>query len=395
MKYFFEVLKSSLSDFRRNKMRTFLTSLGILIGVLSVVLLMAVGLGLRKYIQQQFESLGANTIYVMPGGLTSGQDSGVRYTEQDAAEWERIPGIQYAIPYAELPTKASYGGKEYDEASVISSSYEIFEVMGMDIGIGRLFNQRDVDKRAKVAVVGKNVANELYGSAENALNKQLSFSGQRFKIIGVLAETGVGFGNSSLDNYIVIPYKTGYAFANPDRKFLTVVVKAENEDSVSQVRFLLAQELKKEYEEDDFDIVEQTELLNTVNTLFGVVNGVLIAIAGISLVVGGIGIMNIMYVTVSERIKEIGIRRALGARKSDILSQFLLESTILSVFGGLMGLLLAFLIVLVIQQFFPAYIDAASVSIALGVSTVIGIVFGVFPAKKAADLSPMEAIRYE
>ena len=174
-----------------------------------------------------------------------------------------------------------------------------------------------------------------------------------------------------------------------------MVIKSRSEEVVSQVRFLVTQELKKEYEEDEFDIVEQTDLLNTVNTIFGVVNAVLVSIAAISLLVGGIGIMNIMYVTVSERIKEIGIRRALGARKGDILYQFLFESTILSVFGGLLGLGLAFLVVLIVQQFFPAYIDAMSVGLALGVSSVIGIVFGVFPAKKAADLSPIDAIRYE
>lgn len=395
MKYYIFILKSAIADFRRNKTRTMLTSLGILIGVFSVVILIAIGLGLKLYLEQQFESLGSNTMYLMPGGMTSGQDSGIRFTEQDAAELERIPGVEFAIPYAELPTKASYGGKEYDEASLISSTPDAFGIFGMKIDNGRLFNQQDVDKRAKVAVIGLNVATELYGGKANALNKQINFSGQRFQVIGVLQPTGVGFGNNSLDNYIVIPYKTGYAFANPDRKFLTLVIKARSEELVSQVRFLVTQELKKEYEEDDFDILEQTDLLNTVNTIFGVVNAVLVSIAAISLVVGGIGIMNIMYVTVSERIKEIGIRRALGARKGDILYQFLFESTILSIFGGLLGLGLAFLVVLIVQQFFPAYIDAMSVALALGVSSLIGIVFGVFPAKKAADLSPIDAIRYE
>ena len=395
MKYYLFVLTSALADFRRNKTRTILTSLGIMIGVFSVVMLMAIGLGLRSYLTQQFESLGTNTMYVMPGGITSGQDSGVRYTEQDAADFEDLPGVEFSIPYAELPTTATYGGKEFENASIISSAPQIFDAMGMELGEGRLFNTQDVDKRAKVAVIGVNVAEELYGTASNALDKQISFSGQRFKVIGLLKKTGVGFGNNSLDNYIVMPYKTGYAFANPDRKFMTVLVKAESEALVSQARFSITQELKKQYDEDDFEIMEQTDLLNTVNTIFGVVNAVLVAIAGISLVVGGIGIMNIMYVTVSERIKEIGIRRALGARKGDILSQFLFESTILSLFGGLMGLLLAFLIVLVVRAFFPAYIDAMTVGISLGVSSLIGIVFGVFPAKKAADLSPMEAIRYE
>jgi putative ABC transport system permease protein len=372
-----------------------LTSLGIMIGVFSVVLLIAIGLGLRKYIQQQFDSLGANTMFIMPGGLTSGQDSGVRFDEKDAARIKRIPGVAQAFPYAELPTNASYGGKEFDAASIISSDVNIFETMGLKISIGRLFNQQDLDKRAKVAVIGNNVAKELYGNSLNAVNKQINFSGQRYKIIGVLKISGTGFGNQSLDNYIVVPYKTAYSFANPDRKFLQLIVKARSEEVASQVKFLIKQEFLKDMEEDDFTILEQTDLLETVNTIFGVINSVLVSIAAISLLVGGIGIMNIMYVTVSERIKEIGIRRALGARRGDILYQFLFESTILSLFGGILGLGLAFVVVLIVQQFFPAYIDGLSVALALGVSSIIGIVFGVFPAKKAADLSPIDAIRYE
>ncbi|NTU74366.1 FtsX-like permease family protein, partial [Candidatus Roizmanbacteria bacterium] len=153
--------------------------------------------------------------------------------------------------------------------------------------------------------------------------------------------------------------------------------------------------LLKRYKADDFSLIEQTEILNAVSSIFSILNTVLIAIAAISLVVGGIGIMNIMYVTVSERIREIGIRRALGARRFDILAQFMIESVILSLFGGVLGLVFSYLIVLLIQSVFPAYIDLQSVILALGVSSIIGVVFGVLPAKKASDLSPMEAIRYE
>ena len=158
---------------------------------------------------------------------------------------------------------------------------------------------------------------------------------------------------------------------------------------------LIKSQLLKRYKEDDFSVIQQAELLVAISSIFSIINTVLVAIAAISLIVGGIGIMNIMYVTVTERIKEIGIRRSIGARKSDILMQFLIESVLLSVFGGALGLILAFIVVILIQRFFPAYIDAGSVALALGVSSAIGIIFGVFPAKKAADLSPIDAIRYE
>jgi putative ABC transport system permease protein len=216
------------------------------------------------------------------------------------------------------------------------------------------------------------------------------------KIIGVTEKKGGGFGGGpDIDSYMYIPNKTGYSIVNPDRKIFAMNLKISNAEILPAVKREVKKELAKRYDQDSFQILEPTDIISLINSIFGVLNGVLIAIAGISLVVGGIGIMNIMYVTVTERIKEIGIRRAIGARKGDILYQFLLESTILSMFGGALGLLLAFLIVLGINIVFPAYIDATSVIVALSVSSIIGIVFGVFPAKKAADLSPMEAIRYE
>ena len=176
---------------------------------------------------------------------------------------------------------------------------------------------------------------------------------------------------------------------------MSLYVQAKDKHSLLVTKDEVKEELLKRYKEDDFTVVESTEILNAINSIFGVLNTVLMAIATISLLVGGIGIMNIMYVTVTERIREIGIRRAVGATRADILAQFLIESVILSVFGGLAGLLLAFLGTLAIQSVFPAYIDLMSVALALGVSSGIGVAFGVLPARKAAALSPIEAIRYE
>jgi ABC-type antimicrobial peptide transport system permease subunit len=239
------------------------------------------------------------------------------------------------------------------------------------------------------------IAEDLFGSADLAVGKNIKVADLTFKVVGVLkGKGGGGFGGPQFDSYIYVPYKSAVSL-NPDKKFLTLYVQAESRNLIPAVKDQIKTAFLKRYKEDDFSIVESTEILNAINSIFNVLNTVLVAIAAISLVVGGIGIMNIMYVSVVERIKEIGIRRAIGAKKIDILSQFLTESVILSLLGGFLGLGLSYVIVLLIQRFFPAYIDLPSVLIALGVSSAIGIIFGVFPARKAANLSPIEAIRYE
>lgn len=397
MNYLIFILKSAIFDFSRNKLRTFLTSLGILIGVMSVILLIALGLGFRKYIENQFKSLGTDFLYVIPGGSTSGRDSNVRFDERDVQRLSRIDGVEAVLPLAQSSGTVVYGGKEEKGFSLVSTSDQYLPARNITIEYGKAFTKQDLDKRAKVAVIGTTVAEKVFGRPELAVGQTVTVQRQRLKVVGVMKKIGGGgLGGPPFDSFIFIPYKTGFAFANPDRTFQAINIKVENGDRLVEVRRNVRTELQKRYDKEAVDVLEQTDILNTINSIFGALNTVLVAIAAISLVVGGIGIMNIMYVTVSERIKEIGIRRALGARKIDILSQFLLESTILSLFGGFLGLGLAYVIVLLIERFFfPAYIDIPSVVIALGVSSAIGIIFGVFPAKKAADLSPMEAIRYE
>ncbi len=400
MTYLLFILKSALDDFRRNKVRTALTSLGILIGVASVILLLAFGLGLRKYIQTQFESLGTNLIYVLPGGVFQGGGFNADATfessfdEKDIRTLSRLPSATLVAPVYQKNTTVSSGSKS-KFVPVILASADVFEALNLEAATGTIFTRADLDKRAKVAVIGPQLATDLFGATDVGLGKNITVSNQNYKLIGILKpKGGGGFGGPQFDSYVYLPYKSAVSL-NPTKKFLSVYVQSVDSASLPTLKEDIKSSLLRRYDEDYFSIVESTEVLNAINSIFGVLNSVLVAIAAISLVVGGIGIMNIMYVSVVERIREIGIRRALGATKRDILAQFLTESIILSLLGGLLGLLFSFIIILIVQNFFPAYIDLLGVLIALGVSSVIGIVFGVFPARKAANLSPIDAIRYE
>jgi len=402
MTYISFILKSAFSDLLRNKLRTALTSLGILIGVSSVVLLLGFGLGLKEYIRQQFESMGTNNIYVMPGnvlGEGGGMDmrssfGGVSFDEKDYIDLKKIREVTYVIPFSMKTVKSEANGNtEY--SSLYGTSEDVFEGLNLKVEDGIAFDKANVNKRSKVVVLGYKLAKELYNNSQLALDSKIRINDMSFKVIGVLEEKGGGgLGGDQFDMAVYMPYKSAYVF-NPDKDFLEMVVTAKDEESVPIVKNKIEEALLKRYEEEDFSVAEQTEFLETISSIFSILNLGLVGIGAISLLVGGVGIMNIMYVSVTERIKEIGIRRAIGATKKDILSQFLAESVVLSLFGGIAGLAVATIVILLIQPYFPAYIDALSMIIAIVVSSFIGIFFGVFPARKAANLSPMDAIRYE
>lgn len=402
MDYLIFIFKTVLSELIRNKGRTILTSLGILIGVASVVLLTAFGLGLRVYIEQQFEELGKNVLRVFPGQVISGGSfrgggggvTSVRFTEKDVIGISQLKTVDKVTPVFTKSININYEGKEelYDLFSISEAG---FSILNTKTASGRLFTAQDNNKRSKVVVIGYQIAEDLFRTPKRAIGKKIKIDNQQFTIIGVAEERGgSGFGGPNFDAYVYMPYKTAYIF-NKDKEFSNIQAMAISEEALPRAENDIERYLLKEYSEDDFSIIRQEELISAISQIFAAINSLLVAIATISLVVGGIGIMNIMYVTVTEKIKEIGIKRALGARRTDILAQFLLSAIMLSIFGGLMGLVLSYIVIYFVAPFFPAYIDFYVVLIALGVSTIIGVIFGVFPAKKASDLSPMEAIRYE
>lgn len=394
-KEYIQLVKSAIEDFKRNKVRTALTSLGIMIGVMSVVLLIALGLGLKNYIEGQFNSMGANLVMIMPGsGISSGGGAGIvggaEFDERDISSISRVSGAKYIIPVFFKSVGVEAGG-EKKSSYVMGVNEDYFSLMNKKLVGGEEFTKSDVASGAKVAVLGNTTADNLFENPEDAVGKTVRFENLRIKVIGVLEKTG----DNEQDKSVIIPYRATFGSLNSKKTFWSIYVGVESKDQVSVVKEGIKETLLKRYRADDFSVTEQSEILSTVNQIFGIINTVLIAIGSISLVVGGIGIMNIMYATVTERTKEIGIRRAIGATQKDILLQFLTESLILSVFGGVLGLLFATLIIFIVRFFFPASINLFSVVITIAISSAIGIFFGVFPARRAARLTPIEAIRYE
>lgn len=395
------IFQSSFQDFKRNKVRTFLTSLGITVGVMAVVLLIALGLGLKNYISGQFDSLGANLLILFPGNVFSedagaggnfgaGFAGGANFDERDVRTLERVNGVKYVIPMSSKSLGISSGTIK-KLGYVMGTTAEAFEVLNIEIYEGRTFSRSDVIGRSKKAVLGYTMAEKLFVDPESAIGKSIKANDIRFDIIGVAKKKG----DRQIDDGAFVPYTATFGSLNPDKTFFTIYLGVESEDLLAVVKENAKQALLKRYNEDDFSVTEQSQILSSVNQIFGIINTILVAIGSISLFVGGIGIMNIMYATVTERTKEIGIRRAIGATEKDILTQFLTESIILSLLGGIAGLTLSAIIVWIIRFFFPASLNLVAVLVALFVSSGIGILFGVFPARRAAKLSPIDAIRYE
>jgi len=400
---FLNTFKVAIKALLVNKGRSFLTTLGIIIGVASVVLLTGIGSGLQAYVSDQFESLGSNTVYVNIGQVFNEDGGFGDFSEQMLAakkfklsDVERVKRLKEHVDevtyYVPANDKLKFLDNE-EKTTILGALANYPAVISIEIEKGRFFDQSEERAGDRVAVLGYGIAEDLFGKID-PINKKIKIGSQRFTVIGVAKEQGSSFGGPSFDDFVYAPYKVISKIYDQDT-LSEFSVKVKDGDRVDEAISAIEQELEKTFDEDEFSVFDQGQLLGTINNILSMLTIALGGIAAISLVVGGIGIMNIMLVSVSERTREIGLRKALGATPKQILLQFLIEAALLSILGGLIGLLLAFLGTLAIQPFFPAKVTGTAVALAFGVSTAVGLIFGVAPAKRAANLSPIEALRYE
>lgn len=401
------LFKIALRALANNKMRGFLTMLGIIIGVASVITMLAIGQGSKKSIQAEISEMGSNMVMIQPGGDIRG---GVR---QEASSMETLKLEDYQNIVDETryvaavsPSVNSSGQVIYGANNAPTTIYGIspdyMEIRRYKVEDGEMFSDQDIAVAAKVCVVGKTVVDNLFPGGENPVGKVIRFQKLPFKIVGVLESKGYNSMGMDQDDLILAPYTTiqkkVLAITHLQGITCSALKEEYTEQAIDEISEILRRNHKlKTDEDDDFTIRSQQELSSMLTSTTDMMTVLLAAVAGISLLVGGIGIMNIMYVSVTERTREIGLRMSIGAKGIDILSQFLIESILISVTGGLIGVIFGVGSAIIVNQVahFPIFIQPWSVLLSFIVCTATGIFFGWYPAKKAAQLDPIEAIRYE
>lgn len=401
------LMKVAITAILSNKSRTLLSTLGIIIGVAAVIAMMAIGEGSKKSIRTELSKMGTNLIFIRPGADTRGgvkQDAGAMQTlkpEDYQAILARCPLVKYASPEVSAAGQVIRGGKN-TYSTIYGEMPEFMDIRLWEIRDGDCFTDDDVRRNAKVCMVGTTVVEELFGDKDyNAVGQYIRFRSIPFQIIGVLKSKGSNSWGMDQDNLIVAPYTTVMKRISAQDYLNCIMASArseeESQDAIAQVTAVLRETHKlPEGTEDNFTIHSQEEMMSTMDSTLTTVQTVLVVAAAFSLLVAGIGIMNIMLVSVTERTKEIGLRMSVGARGRDISRQFLLESVMISLCGGLIGVLLGYGMSWAAQSMgFPAVVPLWSVVVSFGVCAFIGLVFGYIPARKAARLDPIEAIRYE
>jgi len=401
------LFKIALRALANNKLRAFLTMLGIIIGVASVIAMLAIGQGSKKSIQQQISEMGSNMIMIHPGAEMRGgvrQDPSAMQTlklenyEKLSEECTYLSGIS---PNVSSSGQLVAGANNYP-SSVSGVSMDYLTIRQLTVEQGEMFTGNDIRTAAKVCVIGKTIVDNLFPDGSDPIGKVIRCNQIPFRVIGVLKSKGYNSMGMDQDDVVLAPYSTVMkrllAQTYLSGIFASALTEEMTEEAVDEITTILRREHKlKETDADDFTIRTQQELSSMLNTTTDLMTTLLACIAGISLVVGGIGIMNIMYVSVTERTREIGLRMSVGARGVDILSQFLIEAILISITGGLIGVIIgcgaSFMIKAIAH--WPVFIQPWSVLLSFLVCTVTGVFFGWYPAKKAADLDPIDALRYE
>ena len=406
---FLQTLKIALRALRTNKMRSFLTMLGIIIGISAVIAMMAVGSGARHVISQQIASIGSNIILVIPGsttsgGLRTGTGGAQTLTSDDVkAIMNECPSVEMAAPSTRSSALLVYGNMNWSTV-VMGTTPELFAIREWGVAAGRSIEQQDVDSAAKVCLLGQTVAENLFGSAD-PIGRIIRIKKVPFIVIGLLDRKGQSPQGQDQDDAVFVPLRTAQrnlVRTQTPNMVGAVMVKAKSEELLGRAEEEIQGLLNQRHritngKEPDYSTRNLSEILAVAEQSSKAMSLLLGAVASISLIVGGIGIMNIMLVSVTERTREIGIRMAIGARKSDILLQFLTEAVLLTMIGGVTGIILGAAGATVVSSIlsWPTLISAESISIAFIFSAVVGIFFGFYPARKAASLNPIDALRYE
>jgi putative ABC transport system permease protein len=400
------LVKVAAQSILKNKMRTALTMLGIVIGVAAVIVMVAIGQGAQSSIQQQINNLGTNMLVVMPGasqagGVNQGAATFNRLTPEDAEKLKRESLLLSAVSPVVMSRTQAIGGNGNWRTMINGVSTEYQTIRDWPIASGTFFPESDVRGMRKVAVIGHTVAENLYPNGD-AVGQQIQLRNVPFTVIGVLSEKGQAAAGTDQDDVILVPYTTALNRLSGWQRLGQILASTSSPGDIpaaqEEIRAIMRESHNLgEADDDDFTVRNQNELAEAASGTTKVMSLLLAAIASISLIVGGIGIMNIMLVSVTERTREIGIRMAIGARGSDVMRQFLVESVALSVMGGLIGLVLGFGSATIVGKVtgWTVVIPPEAVLLAVGFSAAVGVFFGFYPARQAAALDPIQALRYE
>lgn len=391
----------------RNRLRAILTMLGIIIGVASVIAMLALGEGSKRSMREEMSSMGTNMIMVMPnfmrrGGVSLGSQSSQAMKMSDViALRNEANAIASVSPEVRANGQVIYGNQN-TQTTIYGVSEEYMTIKKLNIGSGRIFSNQEIKSMAKVCLIGQTVQENLFGTDADPVGQTIRIKNLPFQIIGVIEGKGESGMGQDQDDLIIAPYTTVQrrlaAIDYINGIFASAINEEKSDEAMAEVEAILRRTHKlNDSDENDFRIMSQSELMATLTSITDIMTYLLGAIAGISLLVGGIGIMNIMFVSVTERTREIGLRMSVGGRGRDILMQFLVESIILSILGGLLGIMLGYLIAKGAGTLMntEAYVQTQAVILAFVVCFAIGVFFGWYPARKASNLNPIDALRYE